>query len=154
MNNCNEYIKKAYVINELNGEAFKLGKWEKDVICSLMSVDFKPKELSLMEKDQVKLGKIIEQLKSEDDKKRLAAGEVVPSWYIGYCWNTCFESQAPIENQEENSYPPTPLRAVQCRTLKNLQEKGLLKVESLGLVNRKFYGLTPEGLRIVNKLTS
>ena len=30
------YLKKTYVINELNGEMFKLGKWEKDVICGLM----------------------------------------------------------------------------------------------------------------------
>ena len=37
------YLKKTYVINELNGEMFKLGKWEKDVIlCGLMDVDFGP----------------------------------------------------------------------------------------------------------------
>jgi hypothetical protein len=150
----NQFIKKCYVINELTGEVFKLGKGEKDVVCGLMDVDFTKHSFCLMEKDQAKLEKITEQLKSEDDKKRLAPGELVPSWYIFYCWYTCFESQAEIENQEENSYPSFPIRAVQCRTLKTLQEKGLIKVESLGLVNQKFYGLTPEGSRIADKLTN
>lgn len=147
------YFHKSYVTSELNGETFKLGKWEKDVVCGLIDVDFTKHSFRLMEKDEVKLEQITAQLKSEDDKKRLAAGAMVPSRYISYCWNTCYQSEDEIKNQE-GTCPPTPIRAVRCRTLKTLQEKGLIKVESLGLVNRKFYGLTPEGLRIVDKLTS
>ena len=148
------YLKKTYVINELNGEMFKLGKWEKDVICGLMDVDFGPSASRISGDSRAKLDKIIALLNNADDKKRLEVGEVVPSWYINYCWDTCFESVQEIESIPDYDDRPCPIRAVQCRTLKTLQEKGLIKVESLGLVNRKFYGLTPEGLRIADKLTN
>ena len=67
------YFHKSYVTSELNGETFKLGKWEKDVVCGLIDVDFTKHSFRLMEKDEVKLEQITAQLKSEDDKKRLAS---------------------------------------------------------------------------------
>ena len=142
------HIRAIFVINQLKDESFRLGKWEKDVICGILGWDA---DDGIEESDKAKINKITIEL-SDGDKKRLIAGEIVPTWYIhGYCWNRFFNSLTEMEQKED---APIPSRPVQCRTLKTLQQKGLIQVEMLGQEKRKFYRLTTEGIRIAEKLTN
>ncbi len=145
------HIQKTYIGKPLKGEAFRLGRWEKDVVCGLMDVDFDAPQI-LEPEDALKLDKITAEV-SSDDKERLEAGEVVPAWFIGYLWNSFFLGSE--EELEELEDMPRPSRVVQCRTLKTLQDKKLIIAESLGLEGcSKFYSLTEEGKKIAEKLTS
>jgi hypothetical protein len=141
---------KTEIINtSTNCKTFRLGKWEKDVLCGLLCAN--PLETPYYEDDDLdKFEKYASQM-NESDRRCFEAGRVVHTSILVYFWGS--SSFNPAEPEELDTCPPG--RSIKCRTLKTLQSKGLIIAESLGLSScRKFYSLTGEGKNIAQKLTS